>query len=61
MASYERYPEVLPSLIAMLQSSKITTENVRLILDMLKNIVQASLDSQDSSKSHILSSKLVED
>lgn len=39
MAGYERYPEVLPSLIAMLQSSKITTENVRLILDMLKNIV----------------------
>lgn len=58
MKAYLQYPEVLPSLIAMLQSTKIDPDNVTLILAMLKNIVQMSLDEQDQTKTRILKEKV---
>lgn len=58
MKAYLTYPEVLPSLIEMLQSTKIDPDNVTLILAMLKNIVQASLDDSDLAKTHILAEKV---
>ena len=53
MRSYLSYPEVIPSLISMLQSTKIDTDNVQLIMSMLRNIVEASLDA-DTQKEKVL-------
>ena len=58
MQAYLKYPKVLPSLIEMLQSTKIDPDNVTLILTMLKNIVQASLSDEDRSKARILAEKV---
>ena len=62
LQSYLTYPDVLPSVISMLQSSKIEPENVQYVMLMLKNIVQASLDTeQEGGKVHILSDKVQTD
>lgn len=53
MRSYLSYPEVIPSLISMLQSTKIDTDNIQLIMSMLRNIVEASLDA-DTQKEKVL-------
>ena len=59
LQSYLAYPEVIPSLITMLQSTKIDPDNVQLIMQMLRNIVESSLDSAtDQDKLRILSSKI---
>lgn len=62
LQSYLTYPDVLPSVISMLQSSKVDPDNVQCIMTMLKNIVQASLDSdEERDKVRILSDKIQTD
>ena len=54
MQNYVAYPDVIPNLIVMLESTKVDADNVQLVLTMLKNIVQASLDKDDQVKTSIL-------
>ena len=61
LQGYLSFPQVLPKVLAMLQSVKIDPDNVQLILAMLKNIVQASLGESEQTKKRMLTTKMETD
>lgn len=54
LQGYLDFPAVLPSVLSMLQSPKIDSDNVQLILFMLRNVVEATIDKTDRKKTQIL-------
>ena len=57
LQGYLDFPAVLPSVLSMLQSPKIDSDNVQLILFMLRNVVEATIEKTDRKKTQILSNK----